>query len=378
MDDITLIVSDKLEYHYSFISINKKRALHFSIINRECLDRIELKREVSQYYFELVQLVLLGKHSQNMDELHPYLPKLEKLLVLVTPQQSDIIVQRIYSSFYFYYLLVRDFENLLSISEKALDFFITHSASNRLQVFMGILRKGVAYLFLKDYENSRISIEEVLSMNPTKGTLHWNSAYSYSFTLEMLTKNYQKATDILIDMITDPLIDRLENIWIQQWTIRSAYIHFLAKIGYVDLERTGKKRVPNFRLGKFLNEVPTFSKDKRGLNIAIIIGQIVILLADNKRDQLYDKIEALSKYSYRHLHNDNSLRSNCMIRMILALVKADYNPIRGSRYAEKYVERLYTTQMNFNEYSTDIEIIPYEHLWDILLELVAPKSVEGH
>ncbi len=108
------------------------------------------------------------------------------------------------------------------------------------------------------------------------------------------------------------------------------------------------------------------------MNISILIAQFIILLADKKYGKLIDRTEALDKYSYRHLKNDQNLRSNCFIRMLLSLVKADFNPIRASRYAEKYVKRLSSTEMNLNEYSAEIEIIPYEGSWKIILDITKP------
>ena len=282
------------------------------------------------------------------------------------------VAQRVYSCRYFFYLLTSQYEKLFDVSDEALTFYNVHFPNVILQIFMAQLRRAVASIYLENYEDARSDFEQLTSFNASPGTLHWNSWQSNAFILEMLTKNYQQAAEILLRVSVEPSIIRLDDIWLQQWRIRSAYIHFLVKIELIDLARSGRKRVPNFRLGKFLNEVPHYSKDKRGLNISILVAQFIILLANKKYGQLIDRSEALSKYSYRHLKNNQNLRSNCFIRMLLALVKADFNPIRATRYAQKYIDKLGSTQMNLNEYSTDIEIIPYEDLWQIILDISQP------
>ncbi len=374
MLDLVMILSSQLEFHYSFIEIDTVKEEKYRLLKNSTTSTLTVINELSLIYYKLGQLIVSGKSVRLIDVTEEYICKLQKAKKLINYNTPFTVAQRIYASLSYYFLLTQEYSKMYVVSKESYEYFKINFPDRALQHFLFRLRMAVAKIFMSDYNGARRLMNEVLEMNPSPGLLHWNSAYSYAFVLEMLTKNYQDATDILIDMVTEPKLNNLEDIWIQQWRIRSAYIHFLAKIGLVDLERIGKKRVPNFRLGRFLNEVPTYSKDKRGLNISIIIAQFLILLADRKFGQIYDRIDALSKYSYRHLKNDDKLRSNCFIRMLLSLAKAEFNPVRAQRYAEKYVEKLKTTEMNLNEYSTEIEIIPYEDLWEIILQLVDQKK----
>lgn len=374
LHDLILILTERLEYHYSFVHIDINKASHYTSIYTSSLKVLLNRNKASKLYYALTKRVTNEKGGGSSEENELLLSQVKELKVMIHADCDKNLAQRIFSSLYFAQLLSKEYQQMVETCDWALGFYNEYYPKNIVQRFMFTLRKGVAFLYSGNFDAARVNLDVCIAINPTPGMLHWNSLYSYCFTFEMLTENYQNATDILVDIVTTPSLSRLDEIWIQQWRIRSAYIHFLSKIGEVDLERVGKKRVPNFRLGKFLNEVPIYSKDKRGLNISILIAQMLILLADRKKELLYDRIEALNKYSYRHLKNDNRLRSNCFIRMILALVKADFNPIRANRYAEKYIAKLNTTEMNLNEYSADIEIIPYERLWHIILDLCTPNK----
>lgn len=372
--DLVILLSEYLEYHYAFNHIDQKKYLKYSTIHNTTLAKIQLKRKVSKLYFEFAQHILSGKSFLPLDDMIHYENTIKDMDKLVFRGQTEIVIIRIHAIRYFYYLLRRDYEELVQMAEDSVEYFQVNMPDNPMENFMSILRRGVAYIYIRQYTKARADLDYLINLKPTVATLHWNSLFSYSFVLYMLMNNYQSGANTLIYVTLEKGLNRLDDMWLQQWRIRSAYVHFLAKIGKVDLAALGKKRVPNFRLGKFLNEVPLYSKDKRGLNISIIIAQFIILLADRKFDKLYDRVEAISKYSYRHLKNDFKLRSNCFIRMLLALVKADYNPIRANRYAEKYLKRLKTTEMNLNEYSTEIEIIPYEQLWEIIIEMLSKKK----
>jgi len=53
--------------------------------------------------------------------------------------------------------------------------------------------------------------------------------------------------------------------------------------------------------------------------------------------------------------------------MLSAVVKGNFHPVAAQRYAAKYVKILKETPPSISEQSSEIEIIPYEELWDILL-----------
>ncbi len=372
LDDLCLLLADFIEYYYSFISFDFKKAEEYSKYYNEQLEVIRVKKNVSRLYYELINRIVKNKSFIDREEQKKYKSMLDSELPKVNADTNITISQRVYSCHYFFYLLTSQYEQLYKLADETLNYYQKYYPNIQLRVFMSFLRRGVSLIYLKSYDRAKSDFQQLSSFNATPGTLHWNSWQSNAFILEMLTKNYQQAAEILLRVSVEPSIIRLDDIWLQQWRIRSAYIHFLVKIEFIDLARSGRKRVPNFRLGKFLNEVPHYSKDKRGLNISILVAQFIILLANKKYGQLIDRSEALSKYSYRHLKNNQNLRSNCFIRMLLALVKADFNPIRATRYAQKYIDKLGSTQMNLNEYSTDIEIIPYEDLWQIILDISQP------
>ena len=81
-------------------------------------------------------------------------------------------------------------------------------------------------------------------------------------------------------------------------------------------------------------------------------------------------MDALNQYSYRYLRNDDTLRSNCFVKMILKIPDATYHPERLKRHTKKLYKTLVNTPTDIREQSSNIEIIPYESLWELVLELL--------
>lgn len=143
----------------------------------------------------------------------------------------------------------------------------------------------------------------------------------------------------------------------------NAYLNFLISVGKI---RDVKEKL-DFSLGKFINQVPEYTKDKLSLNIAIIIIQILFFLHRRQYNKIIDRIESLQLYSYRHLRKDETFRSQCFIKMIAEMVRADFRKQGTMFRTQKWLNKLNT--MSLTEFpNADIEIIPYPHLWEMILE----------
>ena len=83
-------------------------------------------------------------------------------------------------------------------------------------------------------------------------------------------------------------------------------------------------------------------------------------------DLALNKIEAIEKYYYRHLNEPGkNPREKQFFKLIKTLISAGYNPTEARINGQKYVDKLLTK--SDHEPFTDPEIIPYEHLWDLML-----------
>ncbi|NNF22026.1 MAG: hypothetical protein HKN67_08795 [Saprospiraceae bacterium] len=124
-----------------------------------------------------------------------------------------------------------------------------------------------------------------------------------------------------------------------------------------------------FRIGRFLNDVDKFARDKRGLNITINIIQMLFLIIDEKYDDVLDKLAALKQYNFRYLKRPEYARSSNFIKMLLKIPEANYEPDLIRSKAAKFYDNLVSHTSDFSEQSMSIEIIPYEQLWKEILSI---------
>ena len=125
-----------------------------------------------------------------------------------------------------------------------------------------------------------------------------------------------------------------------------------------------------FRLGKFVNEVPIFSKDKQGHNTNILILQILFLLRKGKHGDIIDRVESLKKYVSNYLRKGNTFRTSCFIKMLCQLPAGNFHSVNVQRRTKHYYDKMMGLPKEQARMDVDVEIVPYEVLWDKVLSLL--------
>jgi hypothetical protein len=97
---------------------------------------------------------------------------------------------------------------------------------------------------------------------------------------------------------------------------------------------------------------------------------IGFLLQRKNYNAIIDRIDSLKQYAYKYLRKDDTFRSNCMIKMVVQMTKADFNPIRTERYTADLNKQLEQVKLAGSGENIETEIIPYEVLWSIMKKAI--------
>ena len=156
------------------------------------------------------------------------------------------------------------------------------------------------------------------------------------------------------------------------WRIFEAYLYYMLNIEKVEPSEVTKPFI-RFRLAKFVNETPIFSKDKSGLNIAILAIQMLFFIQQKKYDDVIDKAEAIDKYCSRYLQKKETIRSYYFIKMLLTIPAASFHKTAVIRKSASFLKKLKTIPFEVANQNHNIEIIPYETLWEYALDSLESK-----
>lgn len=257
-----------------------------------------------------------------------------------------------------------DYLATANLCEAAIRFFQTKPYDSRLPLQAFYYNLIGAYIQLKAFEKGEATVTSYQSV-AEEGTFNWFKLQELYFQLAMHTGNYETGLSVFSNVKKHLRSDWLPTETAEIWKIYEAYIYYLVLVGKIadpgSIDRIG------FKPGKFLNEIPTFSRDKRGMNIPILIIQILIMIARKEHGPTIDRMEAIKKYCSRYLKKgDETFRSNCFIKMLLQIPAFSFHQEAVNRHTKNLHEQLLAAPLNASGQAHEIEVIPYEILWELV------------
>ncbi len=324
-----------------------------------------MENQVEDFYTELV-IRYVNSKATKMEVSEQ--AKVYYSIIMPYMKKSDSFKLQLFGRLIqiFGYSSVNDYVTTARLCEEAIQFFDKkdYDSGFPLQVFYYNLI--TCYLQLREFEKGRVIIERCQGLVDA-GSFNWFKLQELFFLLAMHTAHYDAAAKVLHRAMEDPRFENQSFQITEIWKIYQAYVHFLVRAGKLSAETLPADRNLKFRLGKFLNEIPVFSKDKRGMNIPILIIQILYALIDRDYKQCIDRMEGIEKYCSRYLKQNDTFRSNCFIKMLLQTPIYAFRRERVTRQTQKLYEMLCAVPMEVANQTYEIEIIPYEALWQLTL-----------
>ena len=189
---------------------------------------------------------------------------------------------------------------------------------------------------------------------------NWFLFQEYHLLLALHGKKYAYAQQLLAEMALNPAVAKLRPAAVERWELYRGYVDFVAP--------PAAPVVPTPPT-KWALMLPEYSRDKSGQNVAILVLQLLHYLRQQNLDEALVRLERLRKYQQRHLHDDSAQRSRLFLRLLRGLADTGFDPTKARQRGRATLETLRNTP-NPGEAFAEVEIIPYEHLWELLLHQV--------
>jgi len=370
LTELSVLVLRDIKLHYGLYNYDKNKFQKYDALFEELNLIQNYKVESEKYYIILGHIVETNKsatYDSKIIEIEKKLNALSKKAMLI---DSYYLRYNLYISHYIIHLIKKDFKNQLSITENAIEYFNNKKGFKQYGVVTFTQISGLIQLSLKNFDKSYEAFQQCLKFKPKEGRLFWQSLHNYIFLIHILKKDYRQSYRILSYVVTHKTFKNIYNDFRQQWLLKEAFIQFLIRIKKIEPENIDAQKLKKFRIKKFLNEIPSLTKDKRGFNIAIHIVQMLFLIIDEQYDDLLDKLSSLKQYSFRYLKSEEYLRSRIFIKMLLTIPESSYNIVKIKSKTKTLHQKLIATPMDFSEQAMSIEIIPYEQLWEEVIGLL--------
>ncbi|MEZ5056462.1 MAG: hypothetical protein R2879_05430 [Saprospiraceae bacterium] len=329
--------------------------LDAEIQSEELLQRVKIN-----YFKPLPELMEMEERIQGFSD---------SLVSLSENFESPVIFYNMFLVWAYRYEMARDFEAVLEVCNRAEQYIEDHPQyyqDERLATFQ--LMKMSAYLHLEDFKNGKNNAEKCLGSFPTASDT-WFTFMEYYFLLAMHSDNYINALAVFNRAIGQQKFKKLSGDERERWKVYETYISFIVESEGKNNPILIKQVKRPFKVQKFLTDNLLYPRDQRNLNILMLIAQVLFLIDKKQYSEVPERVDRLKNYANRQLKKEENYRVIQFIRLLQAVVKAEFQEDALSNY-EKYIQRLKETPFIYRGLISELEVIRYEKLWEIILKKI--------
>ena len=370
-NDVALDISRHLRLHYGTIVGDKRKYEHYAT---EC-DRLQALAQAENLAEGLYAELIIHFVRQKADQEHiteQATTSYGRLVPLL--EQMDSYNLRLYANLIQLasYTSAHDYEGAARACDDMIQYFEAKSYTASVPLQIAYYQKLVCYLQLRRFDEQALPIDRCLRLME-EGSFNWFKFQETYLVLALHTGKYERAYDTYRKSVKHSRFNSQPASLREYWRVLEAYLHFLVEVGELPTAAEDK-RFSKFRIGRFLNQTPIFAKDKRGVNIGILIVQILFLVTRGQYGDTIDKIDAVEQYCRRYLYQNDTLRAFYFIKALLVLPKSGFHREGVRRKAEQYLEKLAQEPLErAGTSAAHVEIIPFERLWEMLISSLKTK-----
>jgi hypothetical protein len=354
-------LAHKILTFYTFNKVDKSKQLKYKKIMNTCLEEAYWETKINVEYMEIASMF---EFSKNIDK-DLFDLKINEAMQVYEPVQTKIQSQLFRKDFInlkmMKYHVHRRFEEVVKLSDELLDYLNEQDFKSTMVIKATLRKKADHLILLKKFDLALETINQLINMEVV-GSVTWASMQFNLLKIYINQEEFQKAYQVILDYKNVK-----GNVYTNKFfNIYKVFFQAFIKMGLINGEQYIRTELRSLELS---NE--DFKKDKSGMNTTILISQICIAIAE-KDNSAMDKIDALKMYSFRYLTKRN-IRTKIFLNMIMEVLKYNFHPIAIERNTQKHLKKLEQNPAEITDEAVEIELIPYEKLWKIIMEFIKKK-----
>jgi hypothetical protein len=355
-----------LRNHYRSRQPNEKkyeyyRNLHnqyFEVYSAECLAD-DLYTDISGYYVnnkstkKWLQPTIQGYVSQLM----PYKGKVNTFSFLKFFGHLEL----------FAHMVVNDYSATLNVCNEYISQLESKSFLHKASLIMLYHQKIVCHLMLRQHDEGWKAIQKMASW-VIYGSQNWFKDRTLFIQFCLHTSRHKEAMQGCIESINHEDFKNQSKDVQEELNIYQGYIQWLVAVGKIRPSQVEAEQIGSFDLNEFLKSIPTFAHDKRGLNVPVLMLQILWTISREDYDGFLERLDAFKQYKTRYLRDDPNSRTNLLIKLLTTVPELNYDLKKIKKQTDKTYNTLVNTTYSLKDETHEIEAFPYDMYWLYFLE----------
>lgn len=358
--ELVVDITHTLRLHYGSLDGDLKKYQQYNQLFKEYEQIWSLENKAEELYLNLSISYIKAKGSKSniieeakkaYHEISPYLEQVDAYQFKLCAYLIEIAQ---YSS-------QNDYPAMYEVCNRSITFFQAkkYLAKIPLQVFC--YQKLVCLHQLGKFDQCQEGIGPCIALMQKEST-NWFKMQQLQFLSHLHLQQFDQATKLYHQVSKKRSLKEKPPTTQESWWLNELYLHFL------NLAAVTKIKLPKLRMARALNQFEIFSKDKNGMNIAVLIIDILIhIITPEKNDELIDRIEAIDKYRKRYLQTNELIRANLFLKLLLLFPKNSFNIEIIKKKAQQDYSMLTSHALPSTNQPFAIEILSFEYAWDLLV-----------
>jgi hypothetical protein len=368
------------KFKFTDITLNCLRELRAHAVRKEDQKSFDHYIELEKKYEALFQkenrskellerTMLMSMAISNKPEVLPsgLIEYCEEMVSLSELYDSPTIFKHMFKAWIIRYELEADHYAIVEVCIQAEQYLLNNEKYFPTKdIYSFYVKKMLAFLHLQDYSRGKKHSEDCLPKIPNS-SYEWFKFMEIYLLLAIHAQNYYQAFAIFNNIISNNNFKKLEPVEKEKWKLFNAYMHYALKMKSLDKILLNQAKQSGFVLEEYMTLKPDFPKNLRNLEILKNILVTLYLIKQKKYNRANEKIDHLNYTANHKLEKKGFYRSIQFIKLLTILKKANYQ-IEEIRLADKYYSRLRNQPFYYRGKYNGLEIIPYETLWEMVLE----------
>jgi len=344
---------------------NPKKHHYYTIQHENFSEQQQRELQAASCYNQLVRYYVSNR-SPNA-KINLLATQLSVELALLKAKKNTIQF-----SYYTYqvgiigHLALNDNAAAIALSSEILGLMEANPNANQTAKVLLIIQRLVCQTQLRHFGAAGGESSFLYGINISeKGTFNWFRLHEFYFHHCLHAQRYEAAWEVFKVGYLHPNFPTLQGNARDNWHLYGGYCHLLALFGKFDAS-TVETVVGKFKYSKFINDFDIMDHDKTAMNIPLVILPMIYSIANGTSGEAFLSVDALEQYRKRHLDKRLNARSIAFINLLVFMINHPFEGYHTSAKIKKNLAILQKEQIQTSRQTVAIEIIPYEHLWEML------------
>lgn len=357
LEDLVRIYSDNCQPHLFddvIKNLKKARALYTA------------EEAVAEHYFYIKMMIVKSVNSRkkNLESAEKSIKYLEKVW---SETKSYNVFQYLLNLMLLYKELIGDFNGIIPVLQEVQSGKFRKVSLNRYRLDESQIIKSMAFAYFraKQFENGLDYVSKHKDIFDPSST-EWFDYYEIYFLLAVYNRNYSGAFEIIDSVFESKFFEKQADDQKDKWKLYNAYIHLM---------QDGSNYLRN-NYASILKDIPEYDKEKEGFNFAILVLQFMYYADQREIEKLVKIRDEMKVYMANHFKENFSYRTRTLYKLLNIVVEneLDFKQVQlKSRYL---IKKLGENQI-VGIAHVELEIVPYEHLWEMIFNKLKYHEVRS-